>query len=231
MFQTSQPGVRSVYKAAAAEMASAGIGLQTAVLTQSELRSEIPLNTTTTQYRVPILVNDNPYQQGTFLSEKRLNLQDAFVVGTFGLFLAVPSGATDYTFPLFTYPSLPIATGAAGFTIPQGLAMGALYNGYMSLNVSQKTLMTYWDLWKHYKVNQTQQGVIVTAQTVLPLNQTDGTTDGFYPVEPNLLHIGSTNIVMTLNLPEAISALPANTRVVIIQRGVLAQNVTSVTNN
>jgi hypothetical protein len=47
-----------------------------------------------------------------------------------------------------------------------------------------------------------------------------------------VLHIGSTNILMQINLPQAIASLPsALTRLVIIQRGILAQNVTSVTNN
>jgi hypothetical protein len=226
MFQTSQPGVRSIYKAAAAEMAAAGISLQTAILTQSELRSEIPISAGTTQYQVPILINSNPYQTGAYTTERRLQLQDAFLVGSFGMYLAVPTGAGDYAFALTTYPSL-----LSGFTAAQQRNMNALYNGYMVLTVSQKVLIPYWDLWKHYKVNQTQANVGVTAQTVFPIDETDLTTDGFYPVEPNIVHIGSTNINMVLNLPQAIATFPANTRIVVLQRGVLAQNVTSVTNN
>lgn len=208
-----------------AEMAAANISLQTAVLTQSELRSEIPLNTTTTNYVVPILVNTNPYTGGTTPTERRLQLQDAFVTGSIGMFLAVPSSGTDVAYTIFSYPSL------AKFTATQQQNLNALYNGYMTLNVSNKTLIVYWDLWKHYKVNQTQAGVGVTAQTIFPIDEADFTTDGFYPVEPNVLHIGSTNINMSIVLPAAIATLPANAKLVIIQRGVLAQNVTSVTNN
>jgi hypothetical protein len=145
------------------------------------------------------------------------------------MFLVVPTGAGDYSFPLYSYPSLGAAGGA--FTAAQQRDICALYNGYMTLNVSQKTLIPYWDLWKHWKVNQTQANVGVTAQTVFPIDEADFTTDGFYPVEPSVLHIGSTNILMQLTLPQAIASLPTNTRFVIIQRGILAQNVTSVTNN
>jgi hypothetical protein len=227
MFQTSQPGTRSVFKSAYAEMAAANIPVQTAVLCQSELRSEILLTTTSTTYQVPILINQNPYAGGPYITEKRLNLQDAFVVGTIGMFLIVPTGAGDYATPLYSYPSL-----GAGFTAAEQRTICALYNGYMTLNVSQKTLIPYWDLWKHWKVNQTQATVGVTAQTVFPIDEADFTTDGFYPVEPSVLHIGSTNILMQINLPQAIASLPsALTRLVIIQRGILAQNVTSATNN
>jgi len=226
MFQTSQPGVRAVYKQSLAEMMAAGIPQQTAVLAQTELRSEIPLSATSTQYQVPILINQNPYQQGIFPTERRLQLQDTFFVGTFGMFLVVPTGAADFSFPLLTYPSL-----ISGFTAAQQRDMNALYNGYMTLNVSQKTIIPYWDLWKHYKVNQTQANVGITAQTTFPIDETDLTTDGFYPVEPGFNHIGSTNILMQLNLPQAVTSFPNLTRIVIIQRGVLAQNVTSVTNN
>lgn len=227
MFQISQPGVRSVFKAARAEMARAGIDLQTAKLTQGDLRSEVPLNTATTNYKVPILVNDNPYQQGTFPTERRLQLQDSFFVGAIGFFLIVPTSGTDVSkMVLMSYPSL------TAFSAAQQTDMYALYNGFMTLNVSQNVLIPNWDLWKHYKVNQTQATVGVTAQTVFPIDQNDFASDGFYPMEPNIVHIGSTNINMSISLPAAIAALPANgCRLVCIQRGVLAQNVTSVTNN
>jgi hypothetical protein len=225
-FQTSQPGTRAVYKAAQAEFAAAKILQQTSVLTQGELRSEIPLTANGTQFKIPILINDFPYQAGKFQTENRLNLQDAFVVGTISVLLSVPTGNGDYAFPIFSYPSL------AKFTAAEQAALYALYNGWITLTVSQKVILTYWDLWKHWKVNQTQATVGVTAQTVFPIDEADFTTDGFYPVEPGIIHIGSTNIQMYLNLPQAIGTnFLANTRVIIIQRGILAQNVTSVTNN
>jgi hypothetical protein len=229
-FQTGNFGVRMTYQATADAMANAGIKAQRAKMTQSYLRSEIPLKTTTNQYSIPILVNNNPYGNPN-TTERRLQLQDAFVVGSFGIYLAVPASAAAYAagaFPLLTYPSL-----SGPFTAAELTAMWSLYNGNMSLMVGQNTLIVAWELSQHYKVNQTQAGVIVTAQTILPNDESDLTTDGQAPQEPNVVHVGSTNIVMNLNLPAAISALPAGltTYVVVIQRGVLCQNVTSVTNS
>lgn len=219
-FNISQPGTRMVYAQAMQEMASANISADRAVLTQSELRSEFNLNVTTTSYQVPILINQNPNALQT-ATERRLQLQDAFVVGQIGIFITAPLTATDTTYQLLTYPSL------AKFTAPQALAMNSFYNGYMMLTVNQRVLVTYWDLWKHYKINQTQ-----ASATPPPVDQVDFSSDGFFPCEPGLVHIGSTNNLMQIVLPAAVSALPTNgVKVVVIQRGVLAQNVTSVTNS
>lgn len=210
------------YEAAAASMALSNIQAARSKCTWGYLRSEIPLNTSTNQYQVPIIVNNNPYGQPN-TTEKRLQLQDAFVVGSFGVFLAVPASASAYAagafYPL-SYPSL------AAFTAAQALAMTALYNGYMSLMVGQNTLIVNWDLWQHYCSNQTM------AAAAGDVDQNDFTTDGSFPQEPNICHVGSTNIVMNITLPGAISVLPsAGCKLVIIQRGILAQNVTSVTNS
>jgi hypothetical protein len=235
-FQISQPGTRLIYQTAKAEMQAAGLSLQRAVLTQSELRSEVVLNTTTTNYTIPILINQNPYGN-TSATEKRLQLQDAFLVGSLGFFIGIRTATGDYSYPLWTYPTLE----GGFFTAALRRDFYALYNGSMSLTVDQKVLITYWDMWKHFKVNQTQAQVGVTAQTVFPTDETDLSSDGFYPVEPNVVHIGSTNIQMNISLPAAIAALPTDgtiptstvtdVRLICLQRGVLAQNVTSITNS
>jgi hypothetical protein len=76
-------------------------------------------------------------------------------------------------------------------------------------------------------VPQTQQGAASTATTI---DQNDATEFGYYPVEPNIVLVGSKNNVISLELPGAISTLQATTapRIVVIMRGILAQNVTPV---
>lgn len=219
-FLISQPGVRMVYEAAVNEMNATNNPLARAKLTQSYLRSEVPLTTGTSQYNIPILTNQNPYGSTT-QTEKRLALQDTFFIGSLGVFLAVKASASDLSYQIYPYPSL-----YAGFTAAEQLAMNAFYNGWISLTVGQNVLITQWDLWRHYNTNQTQGGAPATA----PLDQFCGASDGFYPVEPNVTHIGSTNIQMTLTLPAGITSLPANTFAVFIHRGVNAQNVTAVNN-
>ena len=123
--------------------------------------SEFNLSTSTTQYQVPILINQMFNAQTQTPTEKRLNLQDAFLVSAFSVFLAAPAVAGSSVYFLSSFPSL-----QNGFTEADALAMTAFYNGYMLLNVSQNVLIPYWDLWKHYKVNQTT----MTTAATLPFN-------------------------------------------------------------
>jgi hypothetical protein len=51
---------------------------------------------------------------------------------------------------------------------------------------------------------------------------------GFHPIEPNLVLSGAANISFQLQLPQAIAAVESNSRIVVVQRGILLQNATSV---
>jgi hypothetical protein len=216
----SQPGLRMVYKSAVDEVLKSGNTLQQAKLTQAYLRAEIPLVTGTSQYPIPIINTQNFYNS-TSPSEKKIVQQDVFFIGQLGVFLAVKASASDTSYQIYPYPSL-----YAGFTAAEQLAMNNFYNGWISLTVDNNVLIPEWDLWRHYNTNQTQGGAPASA----PLDQFTGGADGWYPMEPNVTHIGSTNIVMTINLPNAITALPANCFAIVMHRGVKAQNITVVNN-
>ena len=56
----------------------------------------------------------------------------------------------------------------------------------------------------------------------------DGSSSGFYPCEPGLVLVGSKQNVLTINIPEGLAAIQANSRVIVIFQGHLAQNVTPV---
>jgi hypothetical protein len=117
------------------------------------------------------------------------------------------------------------STGAAA-------ALYNLYNGSFSLTVNNRVITPSWNAYQHLYVPQTQNGTGVTAQTVFPIDQFEGSTSGSLAVEPNWVLIGSKNNNFTLNLPSAVSALQGTgtttTTVVVILRGVLAQNSTVV---
>jgi hypothetical protein len=219
-FIVSSPGTRMVYDTALREMDATNNPTAVAKLTQSYLYAEIPLAVGVSQYAIPILVNQNPYNNQSTV-QKFLALQDCFFIGQLGVFLAVKASATDTSYQYYPYPSL-----YAGFTAAEQLAMNNFYNGWISLTVDQNVLITQWELRRHYCVNQTQGGAPASA----PLDQVDYASDGFYPMEPNCTHIGSTSVQMQITLPSGITALPANTVAVIIHRGVKAQNVTTVNN-
>jgi hypothetical protein len=154
----------------------------------------------------------------------RLNLQDAFFVASVQLFTAVAASATATNFSLNTYPNPRIYSTAGA-----SAALYNLYNGYLSLTVNNSIITGSWDLYRHLEINQTQQTVTPVATTV-PLDQVSGLTSSTCACEPNWVLIGSKNNTLQLNLPAAIDTLQASstTVLVLILRGVLAQNCTVV---
>lgn len=217
----TQHGQRLIFDNAKALVNNAGFSAGQAVLSQSYLRSEVAMSTSTTSYQIPILVNSTG-SNTNFATNNLLNLQDAFVVSSIGVFVAIPAASTTTAFPLYTYPN------ASAFTTSgAAAALYNLYNGKLSVTVNNRQIVPSWDLYRHLYVPQTQQGAAATATTI---DENDATEFGYYPVEPNIVLVGSKNNVVTLELPGAISTLQASVapRIVVIFRGILGQNITPV---
>ena len=218
----TQHGARLVFDNAKALVSNAGFNVNQAVLSQSYIRSEVAMSTSTTSYHIPVLINDT--QNGaSFSTENRLNLQDAFVVSKIGLFVAIPASSSTTAFPYYTYPNAQAFTTAGA-----AAALYNLYNGSMSITVNNRQIVPSWDLYKHLYVPQTQQATSTGTNTAI--DQNDASEFGYYPVEPNIVLVGSKNNQIQLNLPAAIGTLQAATapRIIVIFNGILAQNVTPV---
>lgn len=211
----SQIGQRLVFQNSKNAIKRAGLNPAAAVLSQSYLRFEAPLSTSQTTYTFDTLVNENT--NPNYVTQNKLNLQDAFVVSSIGFFVTVtPTGATtDTAFPLYTYPNTTV------FTATSDDALYTLYNGQMQLTVNQRTIITGWDISRHFVVNQTQQ----SAST---LDQRNLASDGFYPAEPNIVMVGSKKNILQVQLNSGLASITANSRLVCVFRGILAQNVTPV---
>ena len=220
----SQVNARLVYKNAYNAMVAAGVDPKKAVLSQSYLRLEVAANTSKTNYQFGVLINDQPQGNPIRPTEQRLNLQDAFFCASVQLFTAVASSATATDFSLNTYPNPRIYSTAGA-----AAALYNLYNGYLSLTVNNYIITPSWDLYRHLEINQTQQTVTPVATTV-PLDQVSGIASTAVACEPNWVLIGSKSNTLQLNLPAAIGTLQASstTVLVLILRGVLAQNCTIV---
>lgn len=187
-------------------------------LTQSELRLEQPFVSTSALYTFPVLSNiQNQAQQ--FPSEIRLNLQDSFVPTRLGVYVALTTGTSDSTFKLLTYFNPTVFVNS--------IAMEGFYNGQMKLMINNNQYINGWGLTRHRKVNQTQQTVTPIATGVVE-TQFDGSEDGIYPIQPFVLLLGSQNIQLNIQLPNALTAVDANSRVILRFEGVLAQNSTVV---
>lgn len=217
----TQHGARLVFDNAKNLVSNAGFSVGQAVLSQSYIRSEVAMSTSTTSYQIPILVNSTGATTN-FSVNNLLNLQDAFVVSSIGVFCSIPASSSTTAFPLYTYPN-----ASAWTTSGAAAALYNLYNGKLSVVVNNRQIVPAWDLYRHLYVPQTQQGAAATATTI---DQNDATEFGYYPCEPNIVLVGSKNNIISLELPGAISTLQAGVapRITVIMRGILAQNVTPV---
>lgn len=210
---------RMVINNAAQAMASAGFDVSQYKLTQSFLRLEQPVVIGRTNYVFPVMINQNAPQ--IFNTEQRLNLQDSFVISELKFYLLNPSSAVDTTARPLTYPD-PV-------NFPNTFEdMQAAYSGLLQISVMNNVLVTAWDLDRHYLAPQTQATAAPSAAS--PLNEYSGNAYGFYPVEPNIVLVGSKNNQIQIQLPEGIAALEAgsNARLGLWLRGILAQNSTVV---
>jgi hypothetical protein len=239
MSSKTSVGQRLNFLNASAAIKRAGMNPGKAVLSSSYLRLETLINSTSssTNLRFDVLVNENT-QQATFPTQQKLNLQDAFVCSSVGLYLGCPASLTDTTFRLLSYPSVGNISGTAhNFTAAQAAAAQVIYNGYLSLTINQRTILPYWDLARHLDIPQTQAAAVAATTTAptapIHLNDDffDGGDSGQYPCEPNIIFSGAKKHDLTVTLPSGIptASLPTNgIRVVLLLRGILAQNVTSV---
>ncbi len=183
-------------------------------MTQSYIRLEQLAVIGQTLYTFPVQIN----QGAAFSTEQRLNLQDSFVISNIGAFLALTTGTTDTTFRLNTNASPFIFTNFAQYR--------TFYNGKLNISVNNNTILPAWDLNRHYYSPETQQTAAFGAGS--PIDQQRSSEDGFYACEPNLVLVGSKNYQVTVQLPAGFTAVDANTRLVLLFRGILAQNSTVV---
>ena len=222
---------RGVFNNAVKSLIAAGQDPAKAILSQSYLRLEVVANTSTTNYQFGVLVNDiakgGSQVQAVRPTEQRLNLQDAFYVGSVQMLIGLATSTTDTAFPLYTWNN-PLAFSTSGAST----ALNNLYNGAMSLTVNNRIITPAWDLARHKYVPQTQQGVGGGGTGfVLPTTDQENLgIDSAFPAEPNWVLIGSKNNTLNFNLPASIGTLQASATTVftLILRGVLAQNVTVV---
>ena len=222
----STVGTRLAFEKAKQAINTAGFSLGQAVLSQSYLRLEVSLSTTITSYQFPVLTNDvSSSNTSSFNTEQRLNLQDAFVCSSIGLFFCKPSSTTATNFQLFTYPN------SQNFTA-SNTASSLLnwYNSSLTLTVNNRQIVPAYDLYRHYSVPQQQQvtAPYYSANTATFLDQQSGADSAFYPVEPAWVLVGSKQNSLQVQLPQAMAAIETNSRAVLILRGHLAQNVTPV---
>ena len=221
----SQVNARLVYRNALKAIDRAGLSASTAVLSQSFLRLECIAATNITQYKFGVLINDSSTNVtgGVRQNEQRLQLQDAFYVGSIQFYLGLASSttATDYSPITWNNPFQFSTAGAA-------TALNNFYQGEYSLTVNNRVISPALPMVRHKHVPILQQNA--TAGSGVNSDAFDGINQTAFACEPNWVLIGSKNNQFVLNLPSAIGTLQAGSTTVItcLMSGILAQNVTPV---
>lgn len=176
----------------------------------SYLRLERTVNGTFNSVNFYTLGNEN----SPLVTEKRLEISDAFAVTKIGLFISKVGNSTSPTDAqlssaiLRTYPNASVFSGAGAL---EAANLMAIYNGYLSLTVDQKVVVDSLPTNQFYQVPQTIQGVTTTAYvdagssdatTTIPRDQTVFNRGMFNsPVEITLR--GQNKINWKLNLPNS----------------------------
>lgn len=223
----SQFDARSIFDNAEAVLLENGIDPRApgVRLTQSYLRTEIPMATAQTNFNVPFVVTNNA-NTTIRASERRLQLQDVLVMSELFIGTLIATSASGTNSKIYTYEAPNAYTGAN-----ESSSILQLYNGYFNMLNNGSNIFPAWDIQRNYKAQRTQQSstIYYTGATAIPvLDSLDGSDDGFVPVEPNLLINGGGNMQGTIVLPTAMTAVHSNAYFVVIARGILCQNVTSI---
>jgi hypothetical protein len=227
MSKINNANLREVYLNSAALIAKAGYSVERAKLTQSEIRCEVAMSTSTTRFHLPILVNDQ--QNGTaFSSENRLRLTDVFLVSGIRMFAAKPASATAAAGRLYSYGNRTAFNSANTATSIDN----AFANGFLTGLIDNDQVLPYWATNKHWRVPATQDAANAdyTASAISTVDSNDYSEDTLYPVEPNIVLAGNANLDFNFNIVSAMTAIESNSRFVFVFDGVLAQNVSKIAN-
>lgn len=236
-----------------------GINVEGANPAWSYLRLECPLASGVTQFQFPTLQNQtyNGFNQNP--TEQRLALQDNFVVGSklFGFYLwnTVTNKPGSQVITGFTLYNQPIGyqwgtnnnslSGIPPITL-NGLQNEFWNSGWFRYSFDYKVLIPRWDTLQHLFIQRTQATLFTgsTAATSLgygpQIPNLNGLSDGWVPMEPNIIISGAKNSEIYFNLPFSMSYADLGwegaqiadgtlqPRLVVMYRGVLLQNTTSV---
>lgn len=191
-------------------------------LSQNEIRLEVNLATTASNFFFGLTPNQANSSNVQFLTEDRLNLQDTLCVNEHAIFVAQATGNNDTTFQFHTYGNTQV------FAAADAAALNSTFytNGKMIIKCNNDVIVPGRGLYNHFYSPQTQQTAALGAGS--PGDQFRGAEDGFITDDPNIVLVGSKNYQIELSLKAAMASAAANLRCILILRGVLAQNSTVV---
>jgi len=198
---------------------------------RSQLVSMQMISTTQSQVSFAIL-QTQPNNAGLVYGfEKRLNISDAFVVLSIGLFLgrttttstnANPTNAQAAITRLHTFPNSTVFGGAG-----EAANLEAIYNSSLNIKVGQVNWFPSIHTRKFYRVGQAQQGA--GPAVVTPASEWDGSDYGMLQLVPTITLNGNGNNEFTVTLPDSVNtAVPGTTAasnsLVLVLDGIILPN-------
>jgi len=199
-----------------------------AVLVQHTLRSTVLLNATSTSFQLPILQNSayGTNTQSVAPDQNLLSLQDIFCATEINVAVAKASSATDASYQPFNYAPASVFTTA---NVAPAI-IGMYSSGSLKFVNNQQVIAPYWDLQRHYLVPNQQPATAAyySGSGINYVSQVDGSTDGFYPVQPMWVFNGGGNVQVSLNLAQNLAAVETYQKLVLFVRGFLLQNASMI---
>jgi hypothetical protein len=181
-----------------------GFAKTTQRITESTLRLNMPIQSSTNVYEFPILVND--LAKGTSApdpEEIRLNQNDIFSIREIGLFYRAKykNNAQDAeNIVLLSYVPHEILVKNN-----QNSNLESLFNGKLDISVNNVTYLTNFDTLKFKRQPRTQ----INASNVIT-QFFDQDYKDFYAMQPNILLQGSSSNKIRLELPTSIDPITIN---------------------
>ena len=220
-------GQKEVYEGAAQLLIANGYDPAMARLTPSAIRTEAAMTTALAAYSFPIVAQQQNAQT-VFSTMNLLSLQDVFICSAIALYAADASSSTDGLFNLFSYGnSTAFNTGTSAAQIDQ-----AYDNGYLSLVIDNNQVIPYLPTTLFRRVPFTQQAANIdyTASAINVKDSRDGSEDGIFIMEPNIVMAGNSQFKLSFTLPAALTSVTDGSRWVVVFYGILAQNVSKIAN-
>ncbi len=203
------------------------------MLTESYLRTEMPLSTSKTSYNFGVLNTQiTNGQSGLYETEQRITLQDVLFVYNVGFYVTMnrtSGGNVSYQNQLMTFPN-PQFYLSSGINLD--LMTGLWNNGQIELTINGQVVTPGWDLRKHMYIPQTQIDTNTPSTNGAFFNQVRQRDEGMQTVEPNWIFNGGNNIQLNVVYKTSLTNIgiadTASLRLVLIMEGFLAQNASSI---
>lgn len=219
---------RAVYNEVINMFSDAGDDLS---ITASTLRSEVILGTTLS-FEFSIRADQpSPTMAGVRTSENRLDINDAFTVGSmslgFGNELIASVRPGDLVVQYWPNPAAVAAgTGAGGFAAAGALALQQAYNSRLDWTVNAVRYIKAMDTLRFKYVDFAQGGTLIftasnTADSAYRNEQV------WFPLCPCITMAGSDEVLIRVNVPDSTNFSPTalNRTVAVLQlRGIRIQN-------